>query len=119
MRDALDRSGLACADYVQLGREHRSIGEEGAVDVGSCTLGTEPVSIAIWRDEGQKKDWADLDERVGCELAYSLGTPPIVYVDGGTWTVSPKSRALADSIARAIGGVAVKADCRPAALQPS
>lgn len=110
--EALQKARLDCRDYAVTEHGGRGVGEEDAVEVGSCTVRNETVSILLWKRASQQKDWAELNTFLGCEFASALDRPVPVYVDGGSWTVVPKSRTLATPIAQSIGGRVVQADCR-------
>ena len=112
VRDALIKSGLGCDGFRPIGRHHRDFGEEDAVETDSCRVDNEDVIISIWGGLGQKQDWARTRAGLGCQFADSLGSTPPIYVDGGRWTITVQSRALANRISQAIGGEPTFTDCR-------
>ncbi len=114
VRNALDKSGLGCADFQTIPGHHRDFGEEDAVDIGACLVDNREAVISMWSSLRNKQDWIRQRAGLGCQLAGDLSSSPPIYVDGGFWTVRVNSRRLADSVSRAIGGEPKATDCRSA-----
>ena len=111
IRDALDRSGLGCADFQTISQATRDIGEREALEVDTCRVENMTATMMIWLTLGEAQDWARSHQSTACRLARSVGTDPPVWVDGGRWTVTVKSRPIANRIADAIGGQAKYPEC--------
>lgn len=111
VRDALDRSGLGCADFQMVDREHRDIGATDAQEVATCRVENADATIMMWLRLGQAQDWAHSTQPLECRLSQSLGDSPPAYVDGGRWVVALRSGPVAADIAKAIGGRAIFPNC--------
>ena len=111
VRDALDKSGLGCADFHTVPGHHRDVGEEDALDTATCRVGNQDAGISVWSSLGEKQDWVRQRAAIACEFSADMGTAPGAYVDGGFWTVRVNSRMVADDISTAIGGQPRVTDC--------
>lgn len=90
---------------------NREMGTQAAVDVGACILEGDTISMIIWKDTAQKKNWVGLGKKVGCEMGKNFGILSYDYVDGGLWTITDVTQTLANKISDAIGGKASHVEC--------
>jgi hypothetical protein len=111
-RSSLRERCLSCDSYRTVSNEDREWGMQGAADVWQCELDNETPKLVVWKDKGQKDNWAGMSKQMGCTMGKAFGISSFDYVSGSRWTVSDTSQTLANKIADAIGGRAVHVDCK-------
>jgi hypothetical protein len=111
LSSALGTAQLPCEGYKATPKADRELGQDSAVDVGTCEIDGESVDLTIWKDSGQKENWDGLGRTMGCAFGEAFGITSFDYVDGGLWTISNTSETLAKEIAGKMGARAVHVDC--------
>lgn len=108
---ALNEAGLSCTGYETALKGDREWGMEDAIDVAECDVEGESITLAIWKDRGQKENWAGTMKQFGCMIGQAFGVQTYDYVNGALWTVSDTTQTLSKQIADQVGGRAVHVDC--------
>ena len=111
VKTALDSAGLTCNGLKSIAVKDREWGTESAVDVGRCDIEGEKTEIDVFKDNGQRENWEGMQKQVGCMAGKAFGISSFDYVNGGLWTISPRTQTLANKIADALGGQAVHVKC--------
>jgi len=111
LSNALSSVQLDCAGYTETPKADRDFGQESALDVASCEIDGESVDLTIWKDSGQKENWAGMGKTLGCSVGKAFGITSYDYVDGGLWTISGTSETLAKEIASKMEAKAVQINC--------
>lgn len=111
LSSALSAIQLDCVGYEETPKADREFGQESALDVASCEIDGESVDLTIWKDSGQKENWAGMGKTLGCSLGKAFGITSYNYVDGGLWTISGTSETLATKIANKMDAKAVQINC--------
>jgi hypothetical protein len=108
---ALTEAGLPCGGLTTVPKADREMGTESAVDIASCELDGEDITLIVWKDNGQRDNYTGLGKTLGCSIGEAFGITSFDFVEGDKWQVSGTSATLADSIADKIGGKAVHVKC--------
>ena len=108
---ALTGAGLPCGGLATVPMADREMGTESAVDVASCELDGEDITLIVWKDNGQRDNYIGLGKTLGCSVGKAFGITSFDFVEGDKWQVSGTSATLADTIADKIGGKAVHVKC--------
>lgn len=101
--DALSKAGMSCTGYENRQGDNYIIFTEGAVDVGDCKVDNESVTLIVWKDNGQRDNYAGMIKSIGCE-AKVFGRTTFDYVAGERWTIDGPSQTLAKKMSEAVGG---------------
>jgi hypothetical protein len=102
--DALNKAGLACTGYKTVASGDRTYGTEGALDFARCKLENEDLDLIVWKDNGQRDNYAGMEKALGCGMGKVMGKQTFDLVVGDRWTIDDVSQTLANKISDAIGG---------------
>lgn len=100
----LQTAGLGCQRLSPVEREDREWIQEDALDVATCLVDGEEVTLTIWKDNGQRNNYVGLGENLGCAMAEEFGISEIFLVVGNRWSVTDVSRTLAERLEDELGG---------------
>jgi hypothetical protein len=110
IRDALANASLTCSNYETKASGDREWWTEDAADESRCKVENEDIVIIVWKDNGQRDNWAGITKNMGCMMNKAFGVSTVDYVFGDHWTIADVSQTLAKKIS-VIGGKAEHIVC--------